>query len=191
MKELVYVHDSSLFVKSIKPNFKALGPKVGKNMKALNVVVQGLGQKEIQSIEAEGVLTIDLNGQPFELIIADVDISTKDIPGSIVASENSVTVALDITISDDLRLEGISRELVNRIQNMRKDAGLEVTDRINLYVENQPEITRAVNINKNYICAETLADELIMKPEIEESSAMEIEVEEGLTTKIFIEKNNN
>ncbi|HAW21303.1 MAG TPA: hypothetical protein DCX14_14070, partial [Flavobacteriales bacterium] len=74
---------------------------------------------------------------------------------------------------------------------MRKDAGLEVTDRINLYVENQPEITRAVNINKNYICAETLADELIMKPKIEESSAMEIEVEEGLTTKIFIEKNNN
>jgi isoleucyl-tRNA synthetase len=191
VKELVYVHDSSLFVKSIKPNFKALGPKVGKNMKALNMVVQGLGQKEIQSIEAEGVLTIELNDAPFELILADVDISTKDIPGSIVTSENSVTVALDITISDDLRLEGISRELVNRIQNMRKDAGLEVTDRINLIVENQPEISRAVNINKNYICAETLADELVLKPVIEESSAMEIEVEEGLTTKIFIEKNNN
>ena len=122
------------------------------------------------------------------MIAEDVAISTKDIPGWIVASEGNVTVALDITISEDLRSEGIARELVNRIQNLRKDSGLEVTDRIDLYIENQPEIERSVNINKNYICAETLANELIVKSDLAQDSAIEIEIEEGVKTKIFIEK---
>jgi isoleucyl-tRNA synthetase len=188
VKELEYVHDSNVFVKSIKPNFKALGPKVGKNMKALSALVNQFGQDEIQQIEREGKITLDLEGSPFELIAEDVAISTKDIPGWIVASEGNVTVALDITISEDLRSEGIARELVNRIQNLRKDSGLEVTDRIDLYVENQPEIERSVNINKNYICAETLANELIVKSDLAQDSAIEIEIEEGVKTKIFIEK---
>jgi len=188
VKELEYVHDSNIFVKSIKPNFKALGPKVGKNMKALSAQVGQFGQDEIQQIEREGKITLDLDGSTFDLISDDVEISTKDIPGWIVASEGSVTVALDITISPELRSEGIARELVNRIQNLRKDSGLEVTDRIHLMVENQPEIEQAVNINKNYICAETLADQLLVKSELAQDSALEIEVEEGLKTKIFIEK---
>jgi isoleucyl-tRNA synthetase len=188
VKELEYVHDSNIFVKSIKPNFKALGPKVGKNMKALSAQVGQFGQDEIQQIEREGKITLDLDGSSFDLISDDVEISTKDIPGWIVASEGSVTVALDITISPELRSEGIARELVNRIQNLRKDSGLEVTDRIHLMVENQPEIEQAVNINKNYICAETLADQLLVKSELAQDSALEIEVEEGLKTKIFIEK---
>ena len=99
--------------------------------------------------------------------------------------KGSVTVALDVTISPELRSEGIARELVNRIQNLRKDSGLDVTDRIDLYVENHPEIEQAVNINKNYICAETLADKLIIKPAITDEIALEVEVEEGLTTRIF------
>ncbi|GAB5537954.1 MAG: isoleucine--tRNA ligase [Salibacteraceae bacterium] len=190
VKELEYVHDSNVFVKSIKPNFKALGPKVGKQMKTLSSVVGQFGQEEIQSIERDGSIEIDLNETSFDLLLEDVEISTKDIPGWIVASENNVTVALDISITEELRSEGIARELVNRIQNLRKDSGLEVTDRINLTVENQPEILRAVNVNKNYICAETLADELFIKSVIEQDSALAIEIEEGLETKILIEKNN-
>lgn len=190
VKELEYVRDSSVFVKSIKPNFKALGPKVGKNMKALSAQVVQFGQEEIQQVERDGEIMIDLDGTSFGLLAEDVEISTKDIPGWIVAGEGSVTVALDITITDELRSEGIARELVNRIQNLRKDSGLEVTDRINLMVENQPEIEHAVNINKNYICAETLADSLELKPAIEQDTALHIQIEEGLETKILIEKNN-
>ncbi len=191
VKELEYVRDSSVFVKSIKPNFKALGPKVGKNMKALSAQVAQLSQDQISAMEREGMLQLNLDGDPFELIAEDVEIATKDIPGWKVASEGSVTVALDVTISPELRSEGIARELVNRIQNLRKDSGLDVTDRIDLYVENHPEIEQAVNINKNYICAETLADKLIIKPAITDENALEVEVEEGLTTRIFILKTNN
>lgn len=191
VKELEYVRDSSVFVKSIKPNFKALGPKVGKNMKILSALVAQFGQDQISKIEGEGRLMLDLDGSPFELTADDVEIATRDIPGWKVASEGSVTVAMDIVISQELRSEGIARELVNRIQNLRKDSGLEVTDRIDLYVENHPEIEQAVNINKNYICTETLADKLIIKPAITEKNALEVEVEEGLTTRIYILKNNN
>lgn len=188
IKELEYVKDDGVFVKSIKPNFKALGPKVGKNMKALTSQVNTFGQDQIQTLEREGEITLDLDGEAFVLIGDDVEISTKDIPGWLVASEGNMTVALDITISDELRSEGIARELVNRIQNLRKDSGLEVTDRIELFVENQPEIEQAVNINKNYICSETLASELILKDSIVEDQALEVEVEEGLSTKIYIQK---
>ncbi|MEZ4720926.1 MAG: class I tRNA ligase family protein [Flavobacteriales bacterium] len=191
VKELDYVQDQGVFVKSIKPNFKALGPKVGKNMKALSARVGQFTQDDIATIERDGKIVLDLEGEAFELIAEDVEVSTKDIPGWIVASEGNVTVALDITITDELRSEGIARELVNRIQNLRKDSGLEVTDKIDLYVENQPEIELAVNINKNYICAETLASQLILKPAITEDKALEVEVEDGLKTRIFIEKNNN
>ena len=159
-------------------------------MKALSAQVVQFGQEEIQQVERDGEIMIDLDGTSFGLLAEDVEISTKDIPGWIVAGEGSVTVALDITITDELRSEGIARELVNRIQNLRKDSGLEVTDRINLMVENQPEIEHAVNINKNYICAETLADSLELKPAIEQDTALHIQIEEGVETKILIEKNN-
>lgn len=191
VKELEYVRDAGVFVRSIKPNFKTLGPKVGKNMKVLAAQVNQFDQEQIQAIERDGKITLDLDCTPFELLAEDVEISTKDIPGWTVASEGPVTVALDITITDDLRSEGIARELVNRIQNMRKDSGLEVTDMINLFVEKQPEIEQAVNINKKYICAETLASQLILEEAITKEKAMEVEVEEGLSTRIFIEKINN
>jgi isoleucyl-tRNA synthetase len=188
VKELEYVKDDNVFVKSIKPNFKALGPKVGKNMKTLSAAVAQFGQAEIQSIESTGKIDLDLDGTPFSLEREDVEISTKDIPGWTVASEGNMTVALDITISSELRSEGIARELVNRIQNLRKDSGLEVTDKIILHVEKQGEIEAAVVSNKNYICEETLAQELLLKEMINEADAQTIEVEEGVFTKIFIKK---
>jgi isoleucyl-tRNA synthetase len=188
VKELEYVKDDNVFVKSIKPNFKALGPKVGKNMKTLSAAVAQFGQAEIQSIESTGKIDLDLDGTAFSLEREDVEISTKDIPGWTVASEGNMTVALDITISPALRSEGIARELVNRIQNLRKDSGLEVTDKIILHVEKQGEIEAAVVSNKNYICEETLAQELLLKEMINEANAQTIEVEEGVFTKIFIKK---
>ena len=188
VKEMQYVKDEGVFVKSIKPNFKALGPKVGKDMKVLAGQVNQFGQEEIATIEREGQIELDLNGTAFTLVKEDVEISTKDIPGWSVASEGNVTVALDMTISEELRSEGIARELVNRIQNMRKDNGLEVTDRIVLHVENQADIARAVESNKNYICDETLASELTLAEEITDHRAQEIEVEQGVSTKIYLEK---
>ena len=188
VKELQYVKDEGVFVKSIKPNFKTLGPKVGKDMKLLAGAVNGFGQQEITTIERDGSIVLDLNGTSFELSKEDVEISTKDIPGWTVASEGNVTVAMDITISEVLRSEGIARELVNRIQNMRKDRGLEVTDRIKLFVENQADIVRAVESNKIYICDETLASELTLSEVITNEQAQDIEVEPGVSTKIYLEK---
>lgn len=188
VKELEYVKDTGIFVKSVKPNFKALGPKVGKNMKALSAAVNAFDQTQINTLESAGSISLDLEGTPFTLEREDVEISTKDIPGWTVASEGNVTVALDITITESLRSEGIARELVNRIQNLRKDSGLEVTDKIELHVEKQSEIESAVVSNKNYICAETLAAELILKDNLTEVDAQTVEVEEGVFTKIFIKK---
>jgi len=188
VKELQYIKDDGVFVKSIKPNFKTLGPKVGKNMKVLAGRVAQFEQSEIQTLESEGSITLDLNGESFVLIKDDVEISTKDIPGWSMASEGIVTVALDITISEELRSEGIARELVNRIQNMRKESGLDVTDKIFLMVEKQAEVTRAVESNKNYICDETLASELSLQEAITNDKAINVEVEDGISTKIFLQK---
>ena len=188
VKELQYIKDDGVFVKSIKPNFNTLGPKVGKNMKVLAGRVAQFEQSEIQTLESEGSITLDLNGESFVLIKDDVEISTKDIPGWSMASEGIVTVALDITISEELRSEGIARELVNRIQNMRKESGLDVTDKIILMVEKQAEVTRAVESNKNYICDETLASELSLQEAITNDKAINVEVEDGISTKIFLQK---
>lgn len=188
VKEMDFVKDDGVFVKSIKPNFKSLGPKAGKHMKAIAGRVAQFGQQEINIIEQNGKLTIEIDGKPFELSASDVEIATKDIPGWSVASEGNVTVALDMTISENLRFEGIARELVNRIQNMRKESGLEVTDKIKLMVENQADIARAVESNKNYICHETLASELELTEAISNDKATTIEVEEGLSTRILLLK---
>jgi len=188
VKKLQYIKDDGVFVRSIKPNFKTLGPKVGKNMKVLAGRVAQFEQSEIQTLESEGSITLDLNGESFVLIKDDVEISTKDIPGWSMASEGIVTVALDITISEELRSEGIARELVNRIQNMRKESGLDVTDKIFLMVEKQAEVTRAVESNKNYICDETLASELSLQEAITNDKAINVEVEDGISTKIFLQK---
>jgi isoleucyl-tRNA synthetase len=158
VKELELLEDTAgVLVKKIKPNFKTIGPKYGKQMKAIAGLVNNWGNEEITQVEKNNGWKGDLEGQPIELDLNDFEILTDDIPGWLVTSENGITVAMDITISPALKQEGIARELVNRIQNFRKEAGFEVTDRINITISTSPEISEAIEVNKNYIADEVLA----------------------------------
>ncbi len=190
IKEIELLEDTEgVLVKRIKPNFKTLGPKYGKQMKAIAAAVNQFGQAEIAQLESQGSYQLDLETGALHITPEDVEISTDDIPGWTVISEGPYTVALDINISDELRAEGIARELVNRIQNMRKESGLEVTDRIEIYVESTDMIEKAVKENFDYICSETLANELNIQKQLAMSNAEEIELDAGVTTKIQIIKN--
>jgi isoleucyl-tRNA synthetase len=191
VKELEYLKDTTgVLVKSIKPNFKTLGPKYGKIMKQIAASVNQFDAEDIAEIEGNGVKNIEIEGQQVALEIADVEISTQDIPGWLVQSEGGITVALDITISEELREEGIAREFVNRIQNLRKDSGLEVTDKIHLRIMNHVEINKAVNNNKDYICSETLAGKLDLVDELKQNEGISVEFENDVTTLISLEKLN-
>ncbi len=169
--------NNTVFVKSIKPNFKTIGPKYPKQMKAISAMVQGLDQAGIAAIEANGGWSGDIDGESVQLDMNDFDVRAEDIPGFLVASENGLTVALDNTISEALKQEGIARELVNRVQNLRKDSGLEVTDRIVLKVNSTEFIQKAIELNKEYVCAEVLATELIVGTALNAGVFAEIEVE--------------
>jgi len=147
-----------VLVKKIKPNFKTIGPKYGKQMKAIAGMVNQWSGADIATVEANNGWSGQLNGDAITLELSDFDISTDDIPGWLVASEGRITVALDITLSDELKSEGIARELVSRIQNYRKDSGLEVMDRINLTFDANDEVKAAIESNATYICAEVLAE---------------------------------
>ena len=190
VKELEYLEeDSDVLVKWIKPDFKRLGPKSGSRMKEIAAAVAKMGQPEIAALEKDGNFGLSLSsGDTITLQAEDVNIGTQDIPGWIVASEGDITVALDITLTADLKYEGIARELVNRIQNLRKNSGLEVTDRIGLVVEAHPELEAAITNNLKYICAETLADKLEVVAQVEQANASEIEVATDLHTRISINK---
>jgi isoleucyl-tRNA synthetase len=186
VKEVELLEDASdILVKQIKPNFKALGPRFGKDMKAVSALIQQFNADDIKKIEQNGVLDVEVNGKNITLELADVEITSQDIEGWLVANEGSLTVALDVTISDDLRKEGIARELVNRIQNLRKDSGFEVTDRIDVMLQKDDNIVDAVNTNMSYIKAETLTEELEIKDQI--NSGIEI-VFDNVNTKLFIQK---
>ncbi len=158
VKELQYLDASnSLIVKKIKPNFKTLGPKLGGDMKQLAAAVNTFGQDEIKALETNGRLDVDLGARQFELLLEDVEIQTQDMPGWMVASEGNVTVALDVIITPELKMEGMAREFVNRIQNLRKDSGLDVTDRIEIRFNGSAELQNSVNGFITYICNEVLA----------------------------------
>lgn len=162
VKELELLEEGSgILVKSIKPNFKTIGPKYGKHMKAIAALVAQMSSDDISKIEAENGWKGEVNGEEITLDITDFEITAQDIPGWLVSSEGNLTVALDVTISDDLRSEGIARELVNRVQNLRKDSGLEVTDRIVLKIDTSDEIKSAIAANEKYICNEVLANQVI------------------------------
>ena len=177
VKELDLLTDGAgMLVKSIKPNFKTIGPKYGKQMKSIASLVAGLSQEDIASVEQQGGWSGEVDGTHIELDMADFEINAQDIPGWLVASEGGITVALDITITEDLKLEGIARELVNRIQNMRKDAGLEVTDRIAVTIDTTDAIQVASKQFETYICNEVLATELIFH-ELKEGQKEDIESE--------------
>ncbi len=161
IKEIEILTDASdILVKQIKPNFKTLGPRFGKDMKLIANKINSLTADDIKTIEQKGKLDVDCNGKIITLERTDVEITSQDIEGWLVANEGAITVALDVTINDELREEGIARELVNRIQNLRKDSGFEVTDRINVEIKKVQQIIKAVNANLEYIKAETLTDNI-------------------------------
>jgi len=189
VKAIEYVKDTAgVLVKRAKPNFKSLGPRYGKLMKEIAGAVAGLGQHDIAAFEHQGVLRLVLDGQPVELGPGDLEVSTEDIPGWVVANEGSLTVALDIHIDEELYHEGLARELINRIQNLRKDQGFEVTDKIHIVLEVREELLPAVERNIDYICAETLAETLELVDNLEEEESRTIELTEELSTRIRVVK---
>ncbi len=179
--------DSNVLVKKIKPDFKSLGPKYGKMMKQLATAINTFGQEEIKKIETEGKLVFHIGNQLFEIGTEDVEISTDDIQGWSVATLDNLTVALDITITPELQNEGLARELVNRIQNLRKEKGLEVTDRISILIEENNQTADAFRNFKEYISTETLG-EMQMVRQIENQNVEEIELIDGLSTKLILTK---
>ncbi|MFC4220848.1 isoleucine--tRNA ligase [Flagellimonas marina] len=186
VKEIQLLDDASgILVKQIKPNFKVLGPKFGKDMKAIAAAVGQLGQEDIQKIEREGELMLQLENKSVNLQLTDVDISSQDIEGWLVASAGPLTVALDVTIDDTLRKEGIARELVNRIQNIRKESGFEVTDKIDIKILKDGLVENAVSSNEDYIKTETLTAQLNFEEKLDEGIAVAFD---EVNTKLFIQK---
>ena len=186
VKEIEFIDDASgILVKQIKPNFRTLGPKFGKQMKDIAAVINDFTQQDIQAFERQGTKEITLAGQTLTLDLTDVEITSQDIEGWLVASSSTgLVVALDATITDELRAEGIARELVNRIQNLRKDTGLEVTDRIRIRLQQQDTLEQAVQANEAYIKAETLANEILFADTLQgEEVAFD-----DIVTKILVEK---
>ena len=186
VKEIAMLDDASgVLVKQIKPNFKVLGPKFGKDMKAIAAQVSALGQEDIQKMEREGELMLQLENKTVNLQLTDVEISSQDIEGWLVASSGPLTVALDVTIDETLKKEGIARELVNRIQNLRKESGFEVTDKIDIKILKDGLVENAVSSNVDYIKTETLTAELNFEEKLEEGVAIAFD---EVNTKLFIQK---
>jgi isoleucyl-tRNA synthetase len=186
IKEIELLEDASdILVKQIKPNFKTLGPKFGREMKSIANVIRNFSKEEISKIELEGGIPIEIDGKMINLELSDVEISSKDIEGWLVANEGSITVALDVTISEDLRREGVARELINRIQNARKDRGLEVTDRIKLTILKFGDLQESIDNNKEYIMSETLTEELVFVDQLIDGLDIEFDT---IKSKILINK---
>jgi isoleucyl-tRNA synthetase len=189
VKELEYITDTAgILVKRIKPDFKKLGPKFGKLMKQIAEAISNFSKEEISTLEREGKFLLNLDGTEAEITTADVEIISEDIPGWQVTNMGALTVALDITITPELWEEGIARELINRIQNLRKDKGFDVTDKINVEIEFNDAMNEAINNNMAYICSETLAQLLLVVDKIEGSPADTIELTEAISTRISISK---
>jgi len=187
VKELELLEDGAgMLVKSIKPNFKTIGPKYGKQMKSIAGIVAGFSQDDIATIEQNNGWSGSIEGAEINLDLADFEINAQDIPGWLVASESGLTVALDITISENLKSEGIAREIVNRVQNLRKDSGLDGTDRIVLSIETGEIVKAATAANKDYICAEVLVTDIEFTTVSVE--ALLTDIEEVGDTKIELKK---
>jgi isoleucyl-tRNA synthetase len=186
VKEIELIDDASdILVKSIKPNFRVLGPRFGKDMRFVGAEVGKFTAKEISEIEKNGTINIKINGNFVPLSLDEVEITSQDIEGWLVANQDGITVALDIHISDDLRKEGIARELVNRIQNLRKESDFDIVDKITLYVQKDTVLEEAIKENEDYIKTETLTNNLLIQDEVK--NGIEI-VFDDVNTKILIEK---
>ena len=184
VKEIELIDDASgILVKNIKPNFKVLGPKYGKEMRFVGAAVQQFGQEEIQTLEKYGKIAVEINGNFVDLNIKEVEITSQDIEGWLVTNQGGLTVALDVHITEALRKEGIARELINRIQNIRKETGLEVTDTIHLSLEEDAALKEAVLENESYIKSETLTNTLEFSTALEEGVVVEFD---AIKTKLLI-----
>jgi isoleucyl-tRNA synthetase len=162
VKELSFVEDSGFLVKKVKCNFRVMGKKFGKLMKGVAAKMNGLSQDEISSLEKNGSISFDVEGQPVTVEAADVEIISEDIPGWLVSNEGNLTVALEVELTPELKKEGTARELINRIQNLRKESGLEITDRIKLTVAPHEETNAAIEAFGDLIKSQVLANSIIV-----------------------------
>jgi isoleucyl-tRNA synthetase len=189
VKEIEYLSDTSgILVKKIKPNFKTLGPKYGRLMKQIAATISGFSQQDIAEIEGQGHAIFSIDSTPVNVALEDVEITTEDIPGWVVLTQNGLTVALDITVTESLKQEGLARELINRIQNLRKEKDFEVTDKIRVKVEKNSALDKAIELNFTYICSETLAESLDIVYEIHDEDKKLIDLTEDIKTYVSIEK---
>jgi isoleucyl-tRNA synthetase len=187
VKEIEYITDTSgILVKRIKPNFKTLGPRFGKLMKEISGAINGLDQEQIAAFEKTQAFEIELGGERFQLSLEDVEIISEDIPGWLVANEGVITVALDINITEELRQEGIARELVNRIQNIRKESGFDVTDKIEVLIEKHDLITSAVETHGKYIGSQTLAKNVSLADRLENGGSKRIDIDDDVYINIRV-----
>lgn len=184
VKELTFVDNAAgILVKRIKPDFKKLGPRYGKVMKQLAAAIQGMTQENIQQFEATGSFTFDIDGQQAVVELADVEVISEDIPGWLVANEGRLTVALDITVTEELRLEGLARELVNRIQNIRKSSGFDITDKITIAVLSSEDMDPAIRAYSSYIAGQVLAESIEIADVVSDGTELDFE-EFKLTVKV-------
>ncbi|MDO4216479.1 MAG: DUF5915 domain-containing protein, partial [Bacteroidales bacterium] len=177
IKEIDFVDDSSKMpvVKKAKCNFRVMGKKYGKQMKAVAALVEALGTEQINAFEAQGQIELELEGTPITVVPEDVNILCEDIPGWQVANEGLFTVALDVQIDDALLREGMAREFVNRIQNLRKNSGFDITDRIHITVAHSSQLDASIESFKEYICGQVLATELNVVDQVENGVELEFD----------------
>jgi isoleucyl-tRNA synthetase len=178
---------SGLFVQRAKPDFKALGPKVGPRMKTVSAALSTLTDAQIRSLELNGQLELELADGPYTVEPGDVMVVTDDIPGMAVASERGTLLAVDLQLSPELVAEGLAREAVNRIQNLRKDSGLDITDRIELWISGAPEAVEAIDVHRDYVAAETLVAQWGQGSAPSDAHAAETDLE-GLTVTLSLKK---
>jgi len=177
VKDVEYIDDtSSVLVKKIKPDFKTLGPRYGKMMKDISKAVAEMTSQDIADFESKGSRLIVIDGNEIILTTKDVEIISEDIPGWQVANDGKLTVALDITVTDELRYEGIAREFVNRIQNIRKESGFDVTDKITVLIEDNDMIREAVKRHASYIGSQTLATKVDVVAVLPDDDSREVEI---------------
>jgi isoleucyl-tRNA synthetase len=189
VKEMEFLSDTSgILVKRIKPNFKSLGPRYGKLMKSIAAEIQQMGQEDIARFEKEGQWKLHAGGEEISMQAEDAEITTEDIPGWLVASDGSLTIALDVTVTEELRQEGIARELINRIQNYRKESGFDVTDKIRILILKHRLLDEAILHHRDYIGSQTLANQVDLVEKLDTENARKVEIDEEVQTWIRIEK---
>jgi len=188
VREVEYIDDTAaIVVKKVKPDFKARGPRYGRMMKDISKAISELTRQEIAAFESKGSHQLIIEGKEINLTTADVEIISEDIPGWQVANDGKLTVALDVTVTDELRYEGIAREFVNRIQNIRKESGFDVTDKITVLIEDHDLIREAIKRHAGYIGSQTLATRVDVVDRFKDGNVREVEIDD-VTVRISVFK---